>query len=162
MITFDPYKTKSLTVPIRVKGIQSESLNFYFVIKENNVNFSFPAKSVNGDEVSFEIPPLSNVIQEVESGEYDAHIEVNAITESYKGFYMKPWTSKVKIKVSPEVNVEEIEEDTDSSLSEEEEVTVGELKEKDIKEETSEPKKEKEGDKKKSKKNTRMSKVLKG
>ncbi len=159
MITFDPYETKKLSVPVRVKGMQSENLNFYFVIKDNDIFYSFPADKIEENKVSIQIPPLNNIIQNIKPGTYNAHIEVNTITENYKGFYMKPWENQIKIKESPDINVESVSEE--SSIKEKEEertIEVGSLQEENLENNaqkdnnvTSSPKKDNTPEKKKTK-----------
>lgn len=110
MLTFEMRKTKKLSMPVLVEGIQQEMLNFKFIIESNGVEYGFPAER-GGDNVSFIIPPLDRVIEELEEGVYNAKLEVSAITEGDRGFFMQPWGEQIRVKQSVSVEVKPVKEE---------------------------------------------------
>ena len=62
MLTFEMRKTKTLSMPVLVEGIEQSHLKFKFVIEHKGVDYGFPAES-GGDAVKFIIPSLDTVIK---------------------------------------------------------------------------------------------------
>lgn len=118
MIILDSNKNKKLSMSIIVEGIEQEKLDFKFIIEKDGIEYGFPAE-LDGNKVKLKIPALVNVIKELDSGRYPAKIEVSAVTEGNKGFYMRPWEDTVKIEVAPEVSVslDESEEEPTENIS---------------------------------------------
>jgi len=112
MLTFEKRKTKKLSMPVLVEGIDQSFLRFKFVIESNGVEYAFPAER-GGDSVNFIIPPLDTVIRDIEDGTYNAKLEVSAITEGDRGFFMQPWGEQIRVKNSVMVKLEDpvVEED---------------------------------------------------
>jgi len=110
MLTFEMRKTKSLSMPVLVEGIQQEMLRFKFVVEVNGIDYGFKAKT-GGDNVQFAIPPLETVIEGLEDGVYNAKLEVSAITEGDRGFFMQPWNEQVRVKQSVNIEVAPVEEE---------------------------------------------------
>ena len=106
MLTFEMRKTKKLSMPVLVEGIEQSYLRFKFVIESNGVEYAFPAEQ-GGDNVNFVIPPLDTVIKDLDDGVYNAKLEVSAITEGDKGFFMQPWGEQIRVKKSVIVKMEE-------------------------------------------------------
>ena len=106
MLTFEMRKTKTLSMPVLVEGIEQSHLKFKFVIEVKGVDYGFLAES-GGDNVKFVIPSLDTVIKGLEAGIYNAKLEVSAITEGDRGFYMQPWGEQIRVKQSVMVAVEE-------------------------------------------------------
>ena len=93
-------------MPVLVEGIEQSHLKFKFVIEANGVDYGFPAES-GGDNVKFVIPSLDTVMKGLEEGIYNAKLEVSAITEGDRGFFMQPWGEQIRVKQSVMVAVEE-------------------------------------------------------
>jgi len=106
MLTFEMRKVKTLSMPVLVEGIEQSHLKFKFVIEHNGVDYGFPAER-GGDNVKFVIPSLDNVIKGLEAGVYNAKLEVSAITEGDRGFFMQPWGEQIRVKQSVMVSMEE-------------------------------------------------------
>lgn len=104
MLTFEMKKSKALSMPVLVEGINQDLLRFKFVIEANGVDYGFKAEQ-GGDNVKFIIPPLEGIIEGLEAGKYNAKLEVSAITEGDRGFFMQPWAEEVRIKKSVSVAV---------------------------------------------------------
>jgi len=106
MLTFEMRKTKTLSMPVLVEGIEQSHLKFKFVIEHKGVDFGFVAES-GGENVKFVIPSLDTVIKGLEAGVLNAKLEVSAITEGDRGFFMQPWGEQIRVKQSVMVAVEE-------------------------------------------------------
>ena len=106
MLTFEMRKNKTLSMPVLVEGIEQSHLKFKFVIEANGVDYGFPAEG-GGDNVRFVIPSLDTVIEGLEAGVYNAKLEVSAITEGDRGFFMQPWAEQINVKQSVMVAMEE-------------------------------------------------------
>ena len=106
MIVFEMRKPKALSMPALVEGIEPAHLKFKFVIEAKGVDYGFPAV-MEGDNIKFVIPALETVVNELQEGIYKAKLEVSALTEGDKGFYMQPWAEEVRIKKSIVVQVAE-------------------------------------------------------
>jgi len=100
MIIFNPKLKKSLTMTVAHEGIESSKLNFTFRIIVEGVEYGFPCE-FDGSKVKVEIPPLSEVIKEIDNGEYLAKLEVNGDNK----FYLKPFSENVTIKKEPKMEV---------------------------------------------------------
>ena len=111
MLTFDMKKTKALSMPVLVEGIDQGHLRFKMVIEVNGVDYGFKATN-EGDAVKFVIPPLEGVIKDLKDGVYNAKLEVSAITEGDRGFFMQPWSEQVRVKKSVSIEVAPIKEET--------------------------------------------------
>lgn len=113
MLTFEMKKVKSLSMPVLVEGIDQGQLKFKFVIEADGVDYGFPAEQ-GGDTVKFVIPPLNTVVKSLTEGIYKAKLEVSALTEGDRGFFMQPWAEEINVKQSVSVEVapmaEELEE----------------------------------------------------
>lgn len=110
MITFEMKKTKSLSMPILVEGIDQGMLRFKFVVDVNGVDYGFPAMQ-EGDTVKFVIPALEKVVKNLKEGTYNAKLEVSSITEGDRGFFMMPWAEQVRVKQSVSVEVEDMKDE---------------------------------------------------
>ncbi len=110
MLTFEMKKVKSLSMPVLVEGIDQGQLKFKFVIESNGVDYGFSAEQ-GGDNVKFVIPPLETVIKTIGEGIYKAKLEVSALTEGDRGFFMQPWAEEIRVKQSVNIEVEPIPED---------------------------------------------------
>lgn len=98
-------------MPVLVEGIEQSHLRFKFVIEANGVDYGFKAES-GGDNVKFIIPSLDTVIKGLEEGTYNAKLEVSAITEGDRGFFMQPWGEQIRVKQSVMIAMEEpVQED---------------------------------------------------
>lgn len=106
MIVFEMRKPKALSMPALVEGIEPAHLKFKFVIEANGVDYGFPAV-MEGDNVKFVIPALETVVHDLKAGKYKAKLEVSALTEGDKGFYMQPWGEEIRIKQSVKIQVAE-------------------------------------------------------
>ena len=106
MLTFEMRKTKTLSMPVLVEGIEQSHLKFKFVIEHKGVDYGFPAVS-GGDNVKFVIPSLDTVIKGLEAGTLNAKLEVSALTEGDRGFFMQPWGEQIRVKQSVMVAVEQ-------------------------------------------------------
>ena len=106
MLTFEMRKTKKLSMPVLVEGIEQSALKFKFVVEHNGVEYGFPAER-GGDNVSFIIPPLDESIKDLEAGTYNARLDVCAITEGDRGFFMQPWAEQIRVKQSVVVKMDE-------------------------------------------------------
>lgn len=106
MIVFEMRKPKALSMPALVEGIEPAHLKFKFVIEANGVDYGFPAV-MEGDNIKFVIPALDTIAQDLQEGTYKAKLEVSALTEGDKGFYMQPWAEEVRVKKSVVVQVAE-------------------------------------------------------
>jgi hypothetical protein len=106
MIVFEMRKPKALSMPALVEGIEPSHLRFKFVIEANGVDYGFHAV-MEGDNIKFVIPALETVVCDLQAGIYKAKLEVSALTEGDKGFYMQPWGEEVRIKQSVKVQVAE-------------------------------------------------------
>ena len=110
MLTFEMKKVKSLSMPVLVEGIDQGQLKFKFVIEADGVDYGFPAEQ-GGDNVKFIIPPLEKVVKSLKEGIYKAKLEVSALTEGDRGFFMQPWAEEIRVKQSVSVEVEPMAED---------------------------------------------------
>lgn len=110
MLTFEMKKVKSLSMPVLVEGIDQGQLKFKFVIESDGVDYGFPAEQ-GGDNVKFVIPPLDTVINALGEGIYKAKLEVSALTEGDRGFFMQPWAEEIRVKQSVSVEVAPVAED---------------------------------------------------
>ena len=110
MLTFEMKKVKSLSMPVLVEGIDKGQLKFKFVIEADGVDYGFPAEQ-GGDNVKFVIPPLETVVKSINEGIYKAKLEVSALTEGDRGFFMQPWAEEIKVKQSVSVEVAPMAED---------------------------------------------------
>lgn len=110
MLTFDLRKTKTLSMPVLVEGIDQGQLKFKFVIESNGVEYGFPAEK-GGENVKFIIPPLDGVIDNIKDGMLNAKLEVSAITEGDRGFFMLPWAEQIRVKQSVMVSVKPVKEE---------------------------------------------------
>jgi len=106
MIVFEMRKPKALSMPALVEGIEPKHLKFKFVIEANGVHYGFPA-IMEGDNIKFVIPALETVVHDLQAGTYKAKLEVSALTEGDKGFYMQPWAEEVRVKQSVKIQVAE-------------------------------------------------------
>jgi hypothetical protein len=106
MLTFEMRKTKTLSMPVLVEGIEQSHLKFKFVIEHKGVEYGFSAES-GGDNVKFVIPSLDTVIEGLEAGTYNATLQVSALTEGDRGFFMQPWGEQIRVKQSVMVAMEE-------------------------------------------------------
>lgn len=111
MLTFEMRKTKALSMPVLVEGIDQKQLKFKFVIECDGVEYGFPAEK-GGENVKFIIPPLDRVIESLEDGVYSAKLEVSAITEGDRGFFMQPWSEQIRVKKSVSVEVKPVVEES--------------------------------------------------
>ena len=123
MLTFEMRKTKTLSMPVLVEGIDQSHLKFKFVIEHNGVEYGFPAEK-GGDSVKFVIPSLDTVIEGIEEGIYNATLQVSSITEGDRGFYMQPWGEQIRVKQSVKISIEEpvvdsepVQEDIDRKVN---------------------------------------------
>ncbi len=110
MLTFEMKKVKTLSMPVLVEGIDQGQLKFKFVIESGGVDYGFPAER-GGDNVKFIIPPLEGVIKTIGEGIYKAKLEVSALTEGDRGFFMQPWAEEIRVKQSVSVEVAPMAED---------------------------------------------------
>ena len=110
MLTFEMKKVKSLSMPVLVEGIDQGQLKFKFVIESDGVDYGFPAEQ-GGDNIKFIIPPLENIVKTISEGIYNAKLEVSALTEGDRGFFMQPWAEEIRVKQSVSVEVAPVEED---------------------------------------------------
>ncbi len=110
MITFEMKKPKALSMPILVEGIDQGHLKFRFTIEMNNVSYSFPAVQ-EGDTVKFMIPALDTIVKNPKEGIYKARLEVSALTEGDRGFYMNPWSEEIRVKKSVSIEVQPVTEE---------------------------------------------------
>ena len=111
MLTFEMKKTKSLSMPVLVEGIDQKMLRFKMVLSIGDVDYGFPAIQ-EGDNVKFVIPPLDRVVKSLKEGIYGAKLEVSAITEGDRGFFMMPWAEQVRVKQSVSIEVDAVEDET--------------------------------------------------
>lgn len=111
MLTFDTKKSKALSMPVLVDGIDQSFLTFKMVIEVNGVDYGFKAKH-EGDSVKFVIPPLEGVVGNISEGIYNARLEVSTITEGDRGFYMQPWAEQISVKRPVTVEVVSPKEET--------------------------------------------------
>ena len=110
MLTFEMKKVKSLSMPVLVEGIDQGQLKFKFVIEADGVDYGFPAEQ-GGDNVKFIIPPLDTVVKTLNEGIYKAKLEVSALTEGDRGFFMQRWAEEIRVKQSVSVEVEPMAEE---------------------------------------------------
>lgn len=123
MIVFEMRKPKALSMPALVEGIEPAHLKFKFVIEANGVDYGFPAV-MEGDNIKFVIPALDDVVHGLQEGNYKAKLEVSALTEGDKGFYMQPWAEEIRVKQSVMVKVEEAIDPEPEKVEEAEKVNV--------------------------------------
>lgn len=110
MLTFTMRKTKTMAMPVLVEGINQDQLRFKLVIEVNGVDYGFKSEK-GGENVKFIIPPLDSVIPNLKEGTYGAKLEVSAITEGDRGFFMQPWGEQIQVKNSVSVAVAPVVEE---------------------------------------------------
>ena len=123
MLTFDMKKTKSLSMPVLVEGIDQGMLRFKFVLDVDGVDYGFPATQ-EGDTVKFVIPALDKVVKNLTEGVYNAKLEVSSITQGDRGFFMMPWAEQVRVKKSVTVAVEEMKDEAPVQEEQEKKVNI--------------------------------------
>lgn len=111
MLIFEMRKSKSLSMPVLVEGINQDQLRFRLVVEIKGVDYGFTATQ-DGDNVRFIIPPLDNVVKTLEEGTYNARLEVSSIVEGDRGFFMQPWAEQVRIKKSANIAVVDVKDNS--------------------------------------------------
>jgi hypothetical protein len=105
---FDVDKAKTLHTQIRVDNIQEEFINWIFRIIIEGVEYGFRGVLLEDGRVRFEIPPLSQVVKDIDvSGEYK--VKIDAIAD--ERFYQKAWESTATIKAMPRLEMAEVREE---------------------------------------------------
>ena len=83
---------------IESQGISSDKLKFTFTIDTGEVSYGFPC-SFNEGRVEVDIPPLSEVIRDLKSGNYDARLDVTGDDK----YYLKPFDEQIIVKLAPTI-----------------------------------------------------------
>jgi hypothetical protein len=108
MLTINSNEKKKLKFGISVAGVMARDLKGALRLTVEGVEYGFPVQIVEGN-VEVEIPPLKNLINEIDSlKRYDVKLELIA-----NDTYIVPWTDVANIKTPVSVKVSEsvIEED---------------------------------------------------
>jgi hypothetical protein len=128
MLNINSNEKKKLKFGISVAGVQARDLRGALRLTVEGVEYGFPVTIVEGD-VEVEIPPLRNLIAEVDAEKrYEVKLELIA-----NDTYIIPWQDVAKIKTPVRVEVSESIQEEDEKV---EEVKIGVTKvdEEDIKE----------------------------
>ncbi len=114
MLLFDADKEKSLSMVIETKNIKTDTLAFTFNIIVEGIKYGFPCTVTEG-KVDISIPALSGVIFKLQSGEYQASLDVTGDNK----YYLNPFNETIKIEQEPKVEVvlDEVDEDVQKELS---------------------------------------------
>ena len=83
---------------IESQGISSDKLKFTFTIDTGEVSYGFPC-TFNEGRVEVDIPPLSEIIKDLKSGNYDARLDVTGDDK----YYLKPFDEQIIIKLAPSI-----------------------------------------------------------
>lgn len=117
MLSINSNEKKKLKFGISVAGVQARDLRGALRLTVEEVEYGFPVKIVEGD-VEVEIPPLRNLIAEVDSEKrYEVKLELIA-----NDTYIVPWSDVAKIKTPISVEVSESIQEEDEKV---EEVKIG-------------------------------------
>lgn len=108
MLTINSNEKKKLKFSVSLAGVMARDLRGALRLTVEGIEYGFPVQIVEGN-VEVEIPPLKNLINEVDSlKRYDVKLELIA-----NDTYIVPWTDVANIKTPISVKVSEsvIEED---------------------------------------------------
>ena len=109
MLNINANETKKIKFGVSIAGIQLRDIKGALRLKIEGIEYGFPIEIEDGKVVA-EIPPLKDLIQEVdELKRYDVKLELIA-----GDTYIVPWTDIAKIKLPIKISVAE------SSIEEEE------------------------------------------
>jgi hypothetical protein len=145
MLIFDASKNKKIEMAIESQGISNDKLKFTFVIDTGEVQYGFPCQ-FNEGKVIIDIPPLEDVIKNIQSGTYSARLDVTGEDK----YYLQPFNESVEIKQTPKVAAVSMQDD---DVSEEIKLAVSSLIEvKEKKDEIANEDKNKDKNKKSEKK----------
>ena len=100
-IEFDKTKEKNLIMMIETSGIDNDDLDFTFNIRVGGVRYGFPC-DIKENKVVINIPPLDDVINDLEKGEYPATLDVTGDDK----YFMRPFNEDIVVIQSPEVIID--------------------------------------------------------
>ena len=124
MLIFDASKNKKIQMAIESQGITDDKLKFTFTIDTGEVSYGFPC-TFNEGKVEVDVPPLSEVIKDLKSGNYDARLDVTGDDK----YYLKPFDEQVIVKLSPTIKKVNIQ---DNDIQESMSVMISKLIESDV------------------------------
>jgi len=107
MLIFEADKNKKIQMMVETQGISNDKLKFTFVIDTGKVQYGFPCM-FNEGRVEVDIPPLQDIINNLEPGSYSARLDVTGDNK----YYMNPFNESVEIKQTPSIRKVKID-DTD-------------------------------------------------
>jgi len=108
-------KSKAFSISLITEGIDASQMKFRFCIEINEMVYSFPVE-LNGDNLKVVLPPLTEKIKNIETGNYNAFLESYSLNEQDKGYYLRPWQDKIELKKEPRVSAQIKEENETSKI----------------------------------------------
>ena len=100
MLKININEKATLDFEVELHGIDHNEVNGRLRFVSEKVEYGFPVE-VKEEGISVEIPPLTEVIKNIESGQkLEAKLEIFG-----KGLYLKPWTEELITEPSVEVKV---------------------------------------------------------
>ena len=97
-------KNKVLLFDVSTKGIDSENLEFWFRIHNENVSYSFKGELLEKDKVKIVVLPLTEMVNNkyLDSSKiYPAKLEVIGDGK----YSLVPWEGEIKLEASPKIDV---------------------------------------------------------
>lgn len=98
MLIFDADKNKKIQMAIESSGIDNDKLKFVFVVDTEKVQYGFPCM-FNEGRVEVDIPPLQDVVMNLEAGTYTARLDVTGDDK----YYLKPFNESIEVKLTPSI-----------------------------------------------------------
>lgn len=102
MLQFDMDNIKSITFSLDVEGSQAESFRYMLRLIFVDIEYGFVGnyqKEGAANIVKFDVPPLSNVMKTLPTGEFKICLEVIG-----DRFFASPWEEKAKFIEQPKVS----------------------------------------------------------
>lgn len=154
MLNFELNKEKELSFELDIEGIDSNEIEPYFRIFNENINFGFKGKFENGN-ISFNIPPLNELFKNNLKESYPAKLEIIGA----KKYYFLPWQDDIFIKKEPSISNISLKENKEEEKTK---ISITSIKEnnKIKKKKIEEKRKEEKEENKKEEKKSKISKIF--
>ncbi len=111
MLIFNADKNKKIQMAIESTGIDQDKLRFTFIVDTGKVQYGFPCM-FNEGRVEVDIPPLAEIINDLEPGTYTARLDVTGDDK----YYLNPFNESIEIKQSPSIKKVTIDEDLSENI----------------------------------------------
>ncbi len=100
MLKININERSNLDFEVEIHGIEHKKLNSRLRFIVNEIEYGFPVE-IDEKTMSVEVPPLSEIIKDLESGQkLEAKLEIFG-----EGLYLNPWTENLIIEPPVEVKV---------------------------------------------------------